>query len=109
MYGQLVIAEKTKKHDTVESLVDSFIDLIDSFHLFVDDRLQYNNTTIQDCSLDDIDDQDFQDKLNQDLLTREELRETLVAYDPCRLSIDLVSVENGIINKTTYTHQIASA
>lgn len=109
MYGQLVIAEKTKNHNTVDSLVDSFIDLIDSFHLFVDDRLQYNNTTIQNCSLDDIDDDDFQEKLNQDLLTREELRETLVAYDPCRLSIDLVSFENGIINKTTYTNQIASA
>ena len=109
MYGQLVIAEKTKKHDTVESLVDSFIDLLDSFHLFVDDRLQYNHTTIQECSLDDIDDEDFQEKLNQDLLAREELRETLVAYDPCRLSVDLVSFDNGVITKTTYINQIASA
>lgn len=102
----IFIGEMTKKHDTVESLVDSFIDLLDSRHLFVDGKLQYNSDQIQSCSLDDIDDEAFQEKLNDDLLTREELRETLLAYQPCRLQVDLVSLDHGVIAKTSYINAL---
>lgn len=104
----IFIGEMTKNHETVESLVDSFIDLLDSRNLFVDGKLQYNSDKIQSCSLDDIDDDAFQEKLNDDLLTREELRETLVAYQPCRLQVDLVSLDHGVIAKTSYINALNS-
>lgn len=104
----VVIGEMTKKHDTVKSLVNSFIDLLDSRHLFVDGKLLYNTDKIQSCSLDDIDDDDFQEKLNADLLSKEELRETLVAYQPCRLQVDLVSLDDGVIDKTSYVNSMNS-